>query len=333
MRRFWKRRPTERATGTDLGVIEVPVEELVSDVGGTGTDLVAFDIPADELFEEDDEDRDSGHVRRLLAGIGHMARRVNPAAPITVALRRAGGAVRSVVVRIRVRRLAAIVREFQPGKVPSERRGQTLRRAFQRIDPALAARLARRAYEPLQKAVAELDPVQVGEDVRRLVGGIDPHRKHRGELWWSKARRGVMYALAAIGPEEAGRIAEKATRAIQRLVAELDPDSIGERFQELVEAAQATSGEGRRRLIELLARLTDKAKLVRQKLVQNVGPCEVLVVLLVVVRVVPTLRSIPWLVKLLSVLYTISCNPLSRRAPTPSGQPRTGLESGECGND
>ena len=57
--------------------------------------------------------------------------------------------------------------------------------------------------------------------------GIDLNRK----------RRGAMAVLAAIDPEEAGRIAEEATRAIQRLVAQLDPDSIGEWFQELVEAA------------------------------------------------------------------------------------------------
>ena len=334
MRRFWKKRKPDGATGTDLVVIEVPVEELVSDDAGTGTDLVVFEIPADEPFEEDEQRRVPGRLRRLLAGIGRLARRVNPAAPITVALRRAGGAVESVVVAIRVRRLAEIVREFQPGEAASARRvAKVLRRAFRRIDPALAAQLARRAYEPLQKAIAELDPVQVGEDVRGWVEGIDPDGKRRGGRRWSKALRVAMSALAVIGPEEAGRIAEEATRAIQRLVAERDPDWIGERFRELVEAAQAASGEGRRRLIELWAWLTDKAKLVWKKLVQNVKPCEVLVVLLVVVRMVPTLRSIPWLVKLLSVLYTISCNPLSRRAPTPSGQPRTGLESGECGND
>ena len=315
MPRFWRGREPEGATGTDLMVSEVPMEELVSDVAGTGTDLVVFEIPADELFEEDDERRVPGRVRRLLAGIGHVARRVNPAAPTTVALRRAGGAVRSVVVTIRFRRLTVIVREFQPGKAPSARRvAKALRRAFRRIEPALAAQLARRAYEPLQKAVAELDPVQVGEAVRRFVGGIDSHRKHRGGLRWSKARRGVMYALAAIGPEEAGRIAEEATRAIRRLVAQLDPDSIDEWFRELVEAAQAASEEGRRRSVGLLARLTDKAKLVR-----NVRPCEVLLVLLVVVRMVPTLRALPWLVKPLSVLYTVLCNPISRRAPAPSG--------------
>lgn len=291
-------------------VIEVPVEELDSDVAGTGTDLVVFEIPADELFKEDDERRGPGRVRRLLAGIGHVARRVNPAAPIIVALRRAGGAVSSVAVKIRVRRLAAIVREFQSGKAPSTRRvARALRRSFRRIDPALAAQLARRAYEPLQKAVAELDPVQVGEAVRRFVDGIDLNRK----------RRGAMAVLAAIDPEEAGRIAEEATRAIQRLVAQLDPDSIGEWFQELVEAAQAASREGRDRSVELLVRLRDKAKPVWKMFVQNVGPCEVLLVLLVVVRMVPTLRAIPWLVKLLSVLYTVLRNPISRPAPAPSG--------------
>lgn len=318
MRRFWKRLKPEGATGTDLVVIEVPVEELVSDDAGTGTDLVV--IPADEPFEEDEQRRVPGRVRRLLSGIGRLARRVNPAEPITVALRRSGGAVKSVVVAIRVRRLAEILREFQPGKAPSARRVvKALQRAFRRIDPALAAQLARKAYEPLQKAIAELDPVQVGEAVRRLVEGIDPDGKRRGGRRWSKALRRAMFALAAIGPEEAGRIAEEATRAIQRPVAELDPDWIGERFRELVEAAQAAGGEGRRRSIELLEWLTDKAKLVRKKLVQNVRPCEVLAVLLVVVRMVPKLRAIPWLMKLLSVLYTISCNQGSRRAPAPSG--------------
>ncbi|MDE2927695.1 MAG: hypothetical protein OXT71_14970 [Acidobacteriota bacterium] len=287
-------------------MIEVPVEELVSDDAGTGTDLVVFEIPADEPFEEDEQRRVPGRVRRLLSGIGRLARRVNPAAPITIALRRSGGAVKSVVVAIRVRRLAEIVREFQPGKAPSARRvAKALRRAFRRIDPALADQLARKAYEPLQKAITELDPVEVGEAVRRLVEGIDLDGKRRGGRRWSKALRGAMPALAAIGPEEAGRIAEEATRAIQGLVAELDPDWIGERFRELVEAAQAASGEGRRRLIELLAWLTDKAKLVRKKLVQNVRPCEVLVVLLLVVRMVPKLRA---LVQLLSVLYTILCD-------------------------
>lgn len=318
--RFWKRRNPEGATGNDLVVIEVLVEEVVSDVAGTGTDLVVFEFPAGEPFEEDEKRRVSVRVRQLLTGVGHLARSVNPTAPINVALRGAGGAVKSVVVAIRVRRLAAFVREFQPGKVPSARRvAEALRRAFRRIDPALAAQLARKAYEPLQRAVAELDPVQVGESVRRFVDGIDPHGKRLGGRRWSKARQGAMSALAAIDPEEAGRIAEEATRAIQRLVAGLDPDLIGERFQELVEAAQAASGEGRRRLVELLARLTDKAKPVSKRLVRNVKPCEVLVVLLVVVRMVPTLRAIPWLVKLLGVLYTILCNPLSRRAPAPSG--------------
>ena len=314
MRRFRRARRPESATGTALMVIEVPVEELASDVAGTGTDLVVLKT-ADELFEEDDER--AGRVRRLLAGIGHVARRVNPAARINVALRRAGGAVRSVVVAIPVRRLAAIVRKFQRGNVRSERRvAKALERAFRGIDPKRAARLARRAYEPIQKAVAELDPVEVGEAVRRFVSGIDPHRKHQGGQRWSKARRRVVYGLARIGPEEAGRIAEEATRAIQRLVDQLDPDSIGKWFRELVEAAQAASEDGRRRSVKLLERLRDKAKLVWKKLVQNAGPCEVLLVLLVVVRMVPTLR---WLVKPLGVLYPVLCNPISRRATAPPG--------------
>ena len=277
MRRFWRGQKPEGATGTALMVIEVPVEELASDVAGTGTDLVVFEIPADELFEEDDER--PGRVRRLLAGIGHVARRVNPAARIDVALRRAGGAVRSVVVKIPVRRLAAIVRKFQ-------------------------------------KAVAGLDPVQVGDTVRRFVDGINSHGKHRGRGRWSKALRS---ALAAIGPKEAGRIAKEATSAIKHLVAQLDPDSIGDWFRGPAEAARAASGEDHSRLVRLLAQLTDKAKLVLKELVRNARPCDVLLVLLVVVKTVPALRAFPWLVKLLGVLYTVLCNPISRPAPAPSG--------------
>ena len=297
-----------------------------SESSANSTALVVIELPADELLvEEPASDELRGEPRRpagLLARSRRLARRLNPAPPARIALGRSGRAAKSVVVKLRLRRLARAIREFRrigsadlarlahgvgrgakgvggrlshisPRKARSVRVVTTvLRRLVQNITPSVATRVARETTQLARTTIAKLDPRRVEDAVRRVAQSIDLDGK--GET--DKPSGGTRFdgiaraAVTKIGPERAVRIAAEATRALKRLVDRLDPDQVGEVIGELVDAARsANDKKGRVRVVGFLASLVGEVGRALKSVAKDLEFREVVVVVLVVLTTAPEL--------------------------------------------
>lgn len=275
------------------------------------TALVTIELPEDELLVEEFH-AEPRRMARLLAWPGRLGRRLSPARPARVALGSAGGAAQSVVVRLHPRKLAGAVRAFgrigpadlgrladgvgrgakgvgdwlsviSPRKARNIRVVATALQGLVRdIDPKDASRLARETIQWARKTIAELDPSQVEDAVRRFAATIDSNGKGKS----GKPGRGTgldgqaRAAVARIGPERAVRMAPDATRALKRLLDGLDPDHVGMKVGELVEAARSGNDrKGRRGVVGFLASLVRE---IVEALKRVAADVDVVVVVLIV---------------------------------------------------
>ena len=306
MRLTWRKRESESfANSTALVVIELPADELLVE-----------EPASDELQEE------PRRLAGLLARSRRLARRLNPAAPARIALGRSGRAATSVVVKLRLRRLARAIREFRrigsadlarlahgvgreakgvggrlglisPRKARSVRVVTTmLRRLVRNISSSVATRVARETTQLARTTIAKLDPRRVEDAVRRVAETIDVDGKGKMD----KPSGGTRFdgiaraAVTKIGPERAVKIAAEATRALQRLVDRLDPDQVGDVIGELVEAARsANDKKGRIRVVGFLASLVGEVGRALKSVAKDVECRDVVVVVLVVLTTAPEL--------------------------------------------
>ena len=297
-----------------------------SESSANSTALVVIELPADELLVEEPASGEAqGEARRLailLAGSRRLARRLNPAAPARKAVGKSGRAAKSVVVKLRPRRLARAIREFRrigsadldrlargvargakgvggrlglvsPRRARSVRVVTTvLRRLVRNISPSVATRVARETTRLARTTVAKLDPRRVEDAVRRVAETVDSDgkgKKNKGS-GGTKRERIAKTAIAKIGPDRAVKVAADATRALKRLVAGLDPDQVGEEIGKLVAAAKAANDrKGRLRVVGFLASLVGEAGRALKSVAKGVGWREVVVVVLVVLTTAPEL--------------------------------------------
>ena len=290
------------------------------------TALVVIELPADELLVEEPASEElPGEPRRragVLARSRRLARRLNPAAPARIALGRAGRAAKSVVVKLRPRRLARAIRAFRrigsadlarlargvgrgakgvggrlshisPRKARSVRVVTTaLRRLVRNISPSVATRVARETTQSARATIAKLDPRRVEDAARRVAETIDLDGKGEKDKSSGGTRfdRIARAAVTKIGPERAVRIAAEATRALKRLLDGLDPEQVGEVIGELVAAAKAANDKkGRLRVVGFLASLGSEVGRALKSVAKNVEWRDVVVVVLVVLTTAPEL--------------------------------------------
>ena len=276
--------------------MRLPWRTRESESSSGSTALVVIELPADELLVEEPAGGElqgrPRRVARLLAGSRGLARRLNPVAPARKAVGKSGRAAKSVVVKLRPRKLARAIREFRrigsadldrlargvargakgvggrlglvsPRRARSVRVVTTvLRRLVRNISPSVATRVARETTRLARTTVAKLDPRRVEDAVRRVAETVDSDGKGKKSRrsGGTKRERIAKTAIAKIGPDRAVQLAAEATRALKRLVAGLDPDQVGEVIGEFVAAAKsANDKKGRLRVVGFLASLVDEA--------------------------------------------------------------------------
>lgn len=297
-----------------------------SESSANSTALVVIELPADELLVEDpageEPQGEARRVARLLARSRRLARRLNPAAPTRIAVGKSGRAAKSVVVKLRPRRLARAIREFRrigpadlarlangvgPGAEDEDGRlgpvsprkarrvrvvTTVLQRLVRNISPSVAARMARETIQLARTTIAKLDPRRVEDVVRRVAETIDLDGKGKKDRRSGGTRldRIARAAVAKIGPERAVKMAAEATRALKRLIARLDPDQVGEVVGQLVAAAKAANDKkGRLRVIGFLAAQAKEVGRALKGVAEGVEFRDVVVVVLVVLTTAPEL--------------------------------------------
>ena len=297
---------------------EVNMQKGESESTSNSVALVVIELPADELLGgepaiEAIQTKPPRRAKRLLAQSRHLARRLNPARPVRIALGGSGRAAKFVVVKLHPRRLARAVRAFR--RIGSPRKARrvrvvttTIRRLVRDIDPSVATRVAREIAQLARTTIAKLDPRLVEDAVRRFVATID--KPGRGTRFDRMARA----AVNKIGPERAVRMAAEVTRALKRLVDRLDPDKVGEVISELVAAAKsANDKKGRLRVVGFLASLVAEVGQALKRVAQDVEWRDVVVVAQVVLTTAPKLliaagvsaNAVRWLTSLLTVLVRV----------------------------
>ncbi|MCY4399799.1 MAG: hypothetical protein OXE96_10725 [Gemmatimonadetes bacterium] len=337
MRLTWRKRQSESfANSTALVVIELPADELLVE-----------EPASDELQEE------PRRVTGLLARSRRLARRLNPAAPARIALGKSGRAAKSVVVKLRLRRLATAIREFRRigsadlarlahgvgrgakgvggriGRIsPRDARSvravtSMLRSLVRNISPSVATHVAREMTQLARTTIAKLDPRRVEDAVRRFVETIDVDGKGKTDKpsGGKRSDRMARAAVNKIGPERAETIAAEATRALRRLVDRLDPEQVGDVIRELVEAARsANDKKDRIRVVGFLASLVGEVGRALKSVAKDVEFRDVVVVVLVVLTTAPELLIAAGVsvaaIRVLTTLFTIFVQALpDRRSP------------------
>ena len=239
-----------------------------------------------------------------------------------IAVGKSGSAAKSVVVKLRPRRLARAIREFRRigsadlarlargvgrgAKAEDGRHGlvsprntrsvrvvtAVLRRLVRNISPSVASRVARETTRLARTTIAKLDPRRVEDAVRRVAKTVESDGKGKKDRpsGGTKLDRIAMAAIAKIGPERAVKMAAEATRALKRLVAGLDPDQVGEEIEKLVAAAKAANDrKGRLRVVGFLASLLGEVGRALKSVAKGVEWRDVAVVVLVVLTTAPEL--------------------------------------------
>ncbi len=308
--------------------MRLPWRKRESESSANSIALVVIELPADELLVDEPASQElqgePRRVARLLSRSRRLARQLNPAAPARIAVGKSSRAAKSVVVKLRPRRLARAIREFRrigsadlarlaravgrgakgaggrlglvsPRKARSVRVVTTvLRRLVRNISPSVATRVARETTQLARTTVAKLDPRRVEDAVRRVAETIDldGNGKKNRRPGGTKLDRTAKAAVAKIGPERAVKMAAEATRALKRLVARLDPDQVGEKIGELVAAARsANDKKGRIRVVGFLASLVDEVWRALKSVAKGVEWRDVIAVVLVVLTTAPKLLT------------------------------------------